>query len=385
VIRVAVDATPLLGERTGVGVFVAHALEAMAGRPDVDLVAYATTWRRRGALPSVLPHGIGAVGAPMPAGALQAAWRRADWPVIERWTGPVAVVHGTNCVVPPTRRAAQVVSVHDLSFVHYPELCAPESLRYPALIRRALGRGAFVHALSATVAAEIVDAFGAAPERVRVVPLAVDRAPLAVDTPDGRRPATSTGRPYVLALGRAEPRKDLPLLVAAFDAVAGRHPDMDLVIAGPPGWGEDALAEAVGAATHQDRVRRLGWVSDDQRAQLLAGATVLAYPSRYEGFGLPPLEAMAAGVPVVTTDAGAIPSVVGDAAAIVPVGDLDALAGALDTLLDSEPARARLVEAGRARVAQFSWERCAAGLVSLYRDAASAATGAAAATAPTGT
>jgi glycosyltransferase involved in cell wall biosynthesis len=169
-----------------------------------------------------------------------------------------------------------------------------------------------------------------------------------------------------------EPRKDHPTLVRAFaaDAHSGPLGGVRLVLAGPDGWGTEALDAALARSPAADRVTRLGWVDDAARADLLAGASVLAYPSRYEGFGLPPLEAMAAGVPVVATAVGAVPEVVGDAAVLVPPGDPEALAEALRAvLLDAEQAD-DLRRRGRARVAAFDWDRTVDGLVDLYRDAA---------------
>jgi glycosyltransferase involved in cell wall biosynthesis len=172
---------------------------------------------------------------------------------------------------------------------------------------------------------------------------------------------------YVLALGTIEPRKDLPTLVAAFDAVAGGDRDLRLVVAGPDGWGQAAFDEAVGRAAHRDRVVRLGWVDGADRAGLLAGATVFAYPSLYEGFGFPPLEAMSVGVPVVTTSAGALVEVLGDAARFAAPGDVDDLAQALLSVLTDLDVRHELATLGRARVDAYSWDRCADGLVELYR------------------
>ena len=365
-LRVAFDATPLIGERTGIGVLTRGAFTALAGRPQLQLRAFALTWRGRAALAELLPSGVSRVRLPLAAAPLQLVWARIDGPVIEWWTGPTDVVHGTNFVVPPAARAAEVVSVHDLTALRFPEMCQAATLRYPALIRRAIGRGAWVHALSGAMAEEIEDLLGAPAERIRVVAPGVDPAPVIACGPAGR------GRPYILALGRAEPRKDLPLLVRAFDQIAAGHADLELVVAGPPGWGTAALAEAVATAHHRDRVRQPGWIDDAGKAELLAGATVFAYPSVYEGFGIPPLEAMAAGVPVVATAAGGVPEAVGDAALVVPPGDVDALAAALETALEDEAVRARLVAAGRQRVAGFSWRRCADGLEALYRDAAEA-------------
>jgi glycosyltransferase involved in cell wall biosynthesis len=367
-LRVAFDATPLIGERTGIGVLTRGALTALAGRPRLQLRAFALTWRGRAALAGLVPCGVSRVRLPLAAAPLQLAWARIDGPVIEWWTGPTDVVHGTNFVVPPAARAAEVVSVHDLTALRFPEMCQAATLRYPALIRRAIRRGAWVHALSVAMAEEIADLLGAPAERIRVVAPGVDPGPV-IDVVSGD---AGGGRPYILALGRSEPRKDLPLLVRAFDQIAAGHADLELVLAGPPGWGTAALAEAVATAHHRDRIRQPGWVDDAQKAELLAGATVFAYPSVYEGFGIPPLEAMAAGVAVVATAAGGVPEAVGDAALLVPPGDVDALAAALVTAVEDEAARARLVAAGRQRVAGFSWRRCADGLEALYRDAAEA-------------
>ena len=370
--RLAFDATALLGPRTGVGAFTAEVLDRLAGRADLDVVAYGVTWRGRRDLAAAVPSGVTVARRPMAARPLRRAWARGDRPPIEWFTGAVDVVHGPNFVVPPSR-AAELVTVHDLTCVRFPELCTPDTLEYPGLIRRALARGATVHAVSAFVADEVQDVFAVGTERVVVIPNGVTA--LVAPGPDSDAVAGARlagGDRYVLAVGTVEPRKDLPTLVRAFDRLAADDHELRLVLAGPDGWGAADLSAAVRASGHPDRIVRLGWIDDTARAGLVRGAAVFAYPSRYEGFGLPPLEAMSVGTPVVATDAGSLPEVLGDAALLVPPADPEALAEALHAVLTDADGTARRVEAGRLRAAGFRWDTTADALVETYRQLAGA-------------
>ncbi len=363
--RVAVDATPLLHARTGVGQMTAGLVEVLAPRADVELTAYAVTWSGRHALAGLLPPRVRAATAPVPARAARAAWRRVALPHIEHWTGAVDVVHATNFVAPPAK-AAVVVTVHDLTALRWPELCTPDVRRVPELVRIALRRGAVVHAVSDYVAAEVREAFGLDADRVVRVYQGVE----ATDSGDpARGRALTRADRYVLALGTIEPRKNLDVLVRAFDELATTDPDVVLVLAGPEGWGAEAVHQAITAAAHRDRILRLDYLDDAARADLLAGASVLAYPSRYEGFGRPPLEAMTAGVAVVAARAGAVPEVTGDAAWLVEPGAIDELAGALQTVLHDHTRREDMIARGRARAATFRWTVAADEMVALYRRA----------------
>lgn len=374
-LRVALDATPLVtigGQRSGVGTFVAAALEALAARADLEVVAYALTFRGRSVWRDVLPPGVTPVGLAVPARAVRAAWLRSAWPPLEWFAGRADVAHGTNFVAPPVRHGGVVVTVHDLTAVRFPEMVEADAAAYPALVKAAVARGAWVHTPSQFVADEVVSLLGAPADRVVAVPHGTP-AMVGGDAARGRLAAGSER--YVLAIGTIEPRKAYPDLVAAFAPLAAAEPDLRLVIAGRPGWGSEAFADAVARLPSDigGRVGATGWLSDEARNDLLAGATVLAYPSRYEGFGLPPLEAMAAGVPVVASDAGSLPEVLGAAAALVPVADVDALSAALATALTLDgPERAQVVAAGRAHADTFTWGACAAGLAALYERVAGA-------------
>jgi alpha-1,3-rhamnosyl/mannosyltransferase len=253
-----------------------------------------------------------------------------------------------------------------MTCIRYPELCTPDVLQYPGLLRRAIAGGAHLHVVSGFVADEVVELLGADRERVHVVRNGIEPDAVAGGVAARGHGLAGTDR-YLLTVGTVEPRKDHASLVLAFAALAGAEPDLRLVLAGADGWGTAALDAAIDALapSTRERVVRLGFVDDAARADLLAGATALAFPSVYEGFGLPPLEAMAAGVPVVATAAGALVEVLGDAADLVPVGDVDALAGALGRVLGDDAHRADLVRRGRQRAAGATWAEPRAELAAL--------------------
>jgi len=358
-----------------VGEFCSGALQALSERADLAMGAYSMSGRRRHAIAAEVPPGVAVHDRPMAAGPLSKSWAHWSFPPAELFVGRTDVVHGTNFVVPPAWWAATVVTVHDLTPLRFPELCLPPARAYPELVRKALGRGAWVHTHTSSVAKEVVASLGARPDRVRVVHPGV-WPPGRAERPDvpSAVAARSALLPdwvsqYVLAVGTVEPRKDLPSLVRAFCSFAKGYPGLALVHAGPEGWGSAQLEEAIAGCPAGNQVVRLGWVDDAARDALMAGATVFAFPSLYEGFGLPPLQAMAAGVPVVATRCGAIEEVLGDAARLVDVGDVDALAKALEELLGDEPGRVELARRGRDRAALYTWEACASGLAALYHDA----------------
>ena len=248
-----------------------------------------------------------------------------------------------------------------------------------------------MHTPSQFVADEVVLHFGADPGRVRAVHHGIPRADDSADHADhpdhddhpdhgpARCEGQLLGRPplqlpdgcerYVVAVGTIEPRKDYPLLVSAFNQMAADYPGVALVIIGGRGWGSKALDDAVAASPVASRVLRPGYVDAPIVDAAIAGAALLAFPSVYEGFGFPPLQAMSMGVPVVATASGAVPEVVADGAALVEPGDADALAKSMAALLDGGVDVETLVDRGLRRSRDFTWERCAEGLVALYRDA----------------
>jgi glycosyltransferase involved in cell wall biosynthesis len=296
----------------------------------------------------------------VPARIALDVWARVSWPRERRALGGVDVVHGTNYVAPPTGRPT-VISVHDCSLITHPEWVHPTVRRFVPVMHRLVRAGAWVHTLTSHGAREASALL--ATSRVRAVPPGPPPSAAAVAHP--ARPE----RPYVLAIATHEPRKNLPRLVAAYGAAQRVQPELALVIAGAFGADTDAINAAIAALSNDALVVLPGWVDAGARADFLAHAVALAYPSLDEGFGFPMLEAMADGVPVMAGTAGAMPEVAGDAAVLVDPYDVDAIADALVRVVSDQTLRRALVDAGGARVTQFSWRRTALELMTLYRDA----------------
>ena len=342
-LRVGLDATPLLGARTGIGRYTGSLLAALATGPD-EVVATAFTLRGR-----LAPQpGVQVRSRPAPARALQAAWARTEWPPVELLTGRLDVFHATNFVLPPLRRARGVVTIHDLAYLRMTETVSAASARYRALVPRSLARARVVLTPSEAVAEQVREAYtpqlanSGAP--VIAVPHGVSEPWLHARPPDaGLRARLRLPAAYVLFVGTLEPRKDLPTLLAAHRLLPGSPP---LVLVGPPGWGRQL--DTTGCVTP-------GYLDDTELRPVVAGASALVLPSRDEGFGLPVLEALAAGTPVVASDLPVLREIGGEHVAYAAVGDAEAFAAALQAVLDA-PGDAR---ARRAHAAPYTWQRSA--------------------------
>lgn len=351
------DATPLLGVRTGVGQYVRHLVDALAGisgGPSLTLTAFTA----RGAEHLVGPRGHRVATRRLPARLLHEAWARFELPPVELLTGAVDVFHGTNFVLPPASRAAGVVTIHDLSFLRLPTTVTPASRRYRELVPRSLRRAAVVLCPAQATAEDVAQEYGLAPDRVAATPLGVDDAWRTARPPSpAERDVLGVPARYVLFVGTQEPRKRLPDLVAAHRAASAASDLVaPLVLAGPAGWG--GPIDTAGAV-------RTGYLEGPALRSLVAGASCLVLPSQYEGFGLPLLEAMACGTAVVASDLPVHREVTGGLARLVPVGDVEALAAALVATSSGTPDRG---EARRRRewAASWTWTRCAAATLAAY-------------------
>jgi glycosyltransferase involved in cell wall biosynthesis len=365
VLNVALDGTPLLGRRTGVGRYTEHLMSALVKRDDVRVSVLAITLRGSGELRSAVPPGVRTRSVRFSARAMHVAWARWQFPPISLLTRGLDVYHGTNFVLPPIGRLGGVVMIHDIAYLTMPDVVDEASRRLRTLVPDALRRAAVVVTPSQTTADRVREAYPGITPQIVPTPLGVQPTWLEATPPTGGdRRRLDLPDDYFLFVGTREPRKDLPTLVAAYRALReSAGPDVPaLLLVGPPGWGP----ELVGAPG----VRVLDYAPAGDLETIVAGARALVMPSRDEGFGLPALEALAAGTRVIVSDIPALREVTGDQASTVfPVGDVDALSAALAQMLatdDGDDGRARR----RAYAAQWTWDRCADRTVEAYRIAA---------------
>jgi glycosyltransferase involved in cell wall biosynthesis len=344
-------------------------VDALVARGEVDvhgaprrLELVGVSARHRNPAPAPWTPTIPVAALGLPRRALYETWHVLGRPRVERATGPVDVIHVTGLAMPP-RTVPIVVTLHDLAFRRDPGQFTRNGRHFFDAAWRHIVRDADLGLCSSEATRLDAQAAGIEPVRLRVVPLGV--RPVAV--PDGavealRDRVALPGR-YVLHLGTAEPRKNRAALLRASRALPD---DVAIVLAGATGWGHGVDPASAGSR----RVVDLGFVSEPDKHALLAGASAFCFPSTWEGFGLPVLEAMAHGTPVVTSAGTSLAEVAGDAALLVDPHDDRALADALRAVLDDEAVAGALRQAGPERAAGFGWDRTAAATAAAYAEVA---------------
>lgn len=300
-------------------------------------------------------------------------WHRLQAPLpVETFVGRVQLYHATDFTLPPTLPGCRtLLTVHDLSFVRAPETATPVLKAYlDRVVPRSVRRADHVLADSQATKDDLIEFYGTPPEKISVLLSGVNAEFQPVRDPAAlkavRQRYNIPEAPYILSIGTVQPRKNYARLVAALAALGPECQDVQLVIAGGRGWLDSPIYQAVADLGMAERVHFIGFARDADLPALYSAAACLAYPSLYEGFGFPVLEAMACGTPVVTSNVSSIPEVAGEAALLVDPYDVEALAGALRRLLSDEALRADLVARGFGQASRFTWARAAADLRVVY-------------------
>jgi glycosyltransferase involved in cell wall biosynthesis len=346
--RVAFDLTPVISGRTGIARYATQ-LGAALERHDTELRRFAIG---RAAFP--LP--LGTTHVRVPARAIGRWWRFVRWPTIEQLIGGAELVHVTGPFTPATH-APLVVTIHDLAALRYPELHPPRHVDQQRRQLRMLAQAAAITTVSGATADDLIQ-LGLDAERIVVAPLGLTRLDGSARAIEGLEPG------YLLTVGETSPRKGYGVLIEAMARLGGNR---RLVMAGPPAADEQRLRSLAASLDVEDRITRLGPVDDPTLAGLYRGAVALCFPSIAEGFGLPVLEAMAAGLPVLGSDIAATHELAADAAVYPSCNDANAWADAIEGICSDARLRDRLGRAGRERAAEFTWDRTAAATLKAYR------------------
>lgn len=371
--RILIDYTSAIAQGAGIGRYTRSLTDALLRVDSADQFTLFSAERPSASRPFPSAPNARAVTGPLDNRRMTILWHRLRAPLpIQALAGRADVLHAPDFSLAPSVGARTVVTLHDLAFMTHPE-CALPSLRayLHRVVPRAARRADHIIAVSQRTADDLVALLGVPREKISVIYLGVDPSVRRVeDTVALAQVEARYGlrRPFALAVGTIEPRKNYARLIEAFARARGRNDaPSQLVIAGRKGWlYDEVFATAARLGLDAEAVRFLDYAPDADLPALYTLARVVAMPSLYEGFGIPVVEAMACGTPVIAGADGSLPEIVGDAGLLVPPTEVDALADALTRLSSDEALRQQLIARGYERVRRFDWQDAAQRHVEVY-------------------
>ena len=369
--RIGIDYTAAIRQGAGIGRYTRGLIGALPGLDPENSYRLFVAGRGVAGTPPAAAN-FRTCWVPLTDRETALIWQRLRLPIpIELALGRLDLFHSPDFVLPATLAARKVLTVHDLSFLRVPECAHPVLRDYlMRVVPRSVRRADLVLADSICTRDDVVELLGVPEQRVRVVHAGVEacfRPVTEASVLAAVRQRYGLERPFILGVGTLEPRKNFVGLIEAFARLSERRKlSHELVIVGGKGWLYEPIFERVRSLRLESRVRFLGYVPDTDLPAVYTLADCLAYPSFYEGFGIPVLEAMACGTPVVCTQASSLPEVVGEAALLVDPHDVESLVEGLDQVLHDEPLRSGLQVKGRLRAEQFTWERAGRTLLAAY-------------------
>jgi glycosyltransferase involved in cell wall biosynthesis len=366
---VCIDLSAAAQERAGLGRYAASLAQALLalGVPLTAFINDTGGSRLEPPLSSLPTRSVHMARKPW---RLRAAATYFGGPSLDSVFEGVEVYHATEHLLPRLKRVASVFTVHDLAYLRYPQYHLLQNRLFLAyMMPRFLAQADHIITISESTRRDVLKYYRLDPAKIDVIPEGVEprfTPAVGAEQVNAVRKAYDLPARFILFVGTIEPRKNLMTLLEAFAAVRVKHPQVGLVIAGGKGWLYQSFFDRLSALGLQDVVKLTGFVADEQLPALLNAAEVFAFPSHFEGFGLPPLEAMACGVPVVCSNASSLPEVVGEAGLLVAPDDLHAWVEALDRLLSDPALRQDLSGQGLARARQFTWEAAARQTLAVY-------------------
>lgn len=371
-VRLVIDYTSAVNQRAGIGRYTRELVRTLltlpeSGRYDVNLIIP----RRPAQAPPTPPAGARWCKLPLTEWQAVLLWQRAGVPLpLNVFCGRAGVFHAPDFLLPPVRAGRRIVTVHDLSYLVHPDLAHPAVYRYlEKTVPRSVARADRVIAVSESTKRDVVRLLGVPEDRVDVIPEGVDRVfrPEAEPDDTARRARLRLPERYLLSVGTIQPRKNYGRLLEACERLWQVEPAAPhLVIAGQRGWLFEEFFAQLEASRFRDRVRILDFVDDADLPALYRGTETFVYPSCYEGFGLPVVEALACGRPVICSSASSLPEVAGAAARLIDPFSVEDLAEALLDFSRDSATRATFATSGPQQAARFTWEAAARDHLAVY-------------------
>lgn len=385
-LKVIIDATPVLPKPSGVGLYVSNlifSLYALQEEHNFELgIAYQPGMKNwlRGNLyfPHLLANYCKLHRVPLPTRISNFLF--SQFPIIfqsyfESFLESPNVIHGTNYFVYPSKNSLNVITIYDLTFLKYPQYIDSVVKQYAKQVRKCLKWIDLIITISESSKKDIVEYLQVDPSRIYVTPLASRYYPsysidqtLNKELSDLPNYDFYLSTPYILFVSTIEPRKNIINLVAAFNLLKSSHKiEHNLFLIGKKGWNYDSTFEAIKNSKWRNEIYHLDYLSDESVALFYSKADAFVYPSYYEGFGLPVLEAMTLGAPVVTSNTSSLPEVAGDAALFIDPNDPEEIAEAIFKLISNSQLRSELIDKGKERAKLFSWQKTARETLKAYK------------------
>jgi glycosyltransferase involved in cell wall biosynthesis len=371
--RITIDYTAAIRQGAGIGTYVRNLIAAMLAQDNTNRYTLLTSGRPTPDHTFPTAENVRGRSLYIPDRYLNILWYRWRVPVpATLFSGPADIYHGPDFVLPPlSRKVRKVVTIHDLAFLEHPEYAVPSLAAYlRQVVPQAVQAADAVATVSSETSRTLIKHFNTPREKLTVVPLGVSAHFRRITDPvllGATSHKFGLKHPLVLGVGTLEPRKNhIGLIKAFYQAQKQKNGPAMLAIAGGEGWLYDETRQLVADLKLERKVSFLGRVSDFELVTLYSMADIFAFPSFFEGFGIPPIEAMACGAPVITANTSSLPEVVGDAAIQVDPHDIDALAHAITQLLEDEPLREELRQKGYQRVQHYTWEASAHKMLDIY-------------------
>ncbi len=381
-LKICFDATPVRGKLSGIGIYTLNLLQALdklqatqAFQLNIYFHPSVKNWLLMNfAKPDNLQKfpSVEILPIPVTVANLSAKYFNFILPYFSQYLDNPDIVHGTDHYVYPCLNSFKVMTIHDLTFIKYPNYATAIVKSYLQRIERCLQWTDLVITFSNNTKKDIIKYFKINPDRIYITPQATRYSANDLNADELLKLQPSVNydfsKPYLLFVSTLEPRKNVVTLIQAFNYLKKKHKvEHQLVLIGQKGWKYQSIFEAIEASQWKQEIHYLNYLSDEQVALFYSQAEVFVYPSHYEGFGLPVLEAMSLGAPVITSNTSSLPEVAGNAALLVNPNDAVELAESILKVLDSSQLRHELIQKGKERAKLFSWQKTAQETLNAYK------------------